>query len=153
MYGIKIDDRLLLRESIRVIDRDSDNLTITINVVPLKGVLYLEQTLEQSCQIHLTFSKKENNILWELLKDTVNENIIDFIFNISQKWKKVFDAPPPKNITKIVKEPDGEKVLVVTGVEEKTEKYIEKEKIEQAYSMLMSFLKLIEKYDFEMITI
>lgn len=153
MKGIKVDNRILIREGQRMIDRNVNSLSINFNIDPLKDMMYTQESLIEIGTTHYTISKDSNFELWNILKDASNDGLIDHIFSVSQQWKEVFESIPPKEIIELIEDPAKGAVEVVTGTEEESPEYKLKKELNEKYNELSSILTLAEKYDFEVVVI
>ena len=90
MKGILIDDRLILRESSRNIDRDINHMTVRLTIEPVAGVILQKETLSERVVIDYAINGFDCPEIWEEIKDVDNEAIILFIFVAAQEWLKVY---------------------------------------------------------------
>lgn len=154
MKGIKIDDRLLVRESMRMVDRNNNQLNIVLQIDPLLNTTYTINSLnELTQQISISITKEKNAELWNILKDSGSEIFIDYLFKILLDWKVVCKSKEPEAIIENIEDPTNGVLEVVIGFEKESEEYTKKRNFQENYSEYYSLFVATEKYDFEMMDI
>jgi len=151
MKGILIDNRMLLREENRIIDRNSNYLSVFLSCEPFLGKTFTQETLEQVTKISISYSKTKTPEIWNNLKDTTNAEFIDHIFCIIQEWKDVNDSIAPQPIMGTVQDPVKGIISVISGFTNATEEYLRKQEILKNHADLKPLLEMLKAYGAEVV--
>ncbi len=153
MTGIKIDNRLLVREITKTINRNKNSMTFTIQVDPLKDVIYAQESFDEFISIHLTIKKDAEEDIWMLLKDATNKILMEYLYDLLCEWKAVCTAEKALPTTEMINEPGVGEVEVTTSESVQTPEYLKKVTLSNSQSELLGLFSLIESYNFEMMEI
>lgn len=88
MKLIKIHPSFFLKETRRDLDREGDNLFVTLSAVHIEGVPYSRNDRLSSYHFNLQIQKKGNEFVWSFLKDINQEKMAIMIFNSLKKHSK-----------------------------------------------------------------
>lgn len=91
MYGIRIKD-YIIREISRQIDREQNQLFITMLVDIMYGSEWSGENASMRRSFGFSISKENNNGLWKILKDCNNREVMEYVYQIIGKTIETYSA-------------------------------------------------------------
>jgi hypothetical protein len=77
---IRLNENLILRESLRTVDRSKNEMFLFLSIEPLFGAAYTSEIAAASTKEQLYISAALNQRLWDLNKDASREDLLANVF-------------------------------------------------------------------------